>query len=128
VGTTTRDLAGYLATFTRAWPKQEQWAAWGYPPATIASRHGPADVAGWLIADAEFKALKLGNWLGTPDGKLVMAAIEMLAPAPYAQDAELLANAVQLAAKQQQSEARAKIFAVAAIGGAVIALGASGGK
>ena len=55
-----------------------------------------------------------------------MAAIGMLAPAPYAQDAQLLAEALQFAARQQQADARAKIFAAIAIGGAVVAIGASG--
>lgn len=131
MGTTTQDLADYLGAFTQAWPKQP--APWDYtyfssPAPTIAARHSTADVAQWLLADAEFKAMKLGNWLSTPDGKLVMAAIGMLAPAPYAEDAELLADAIQLAAKLQQSDARAKIFAVAAIGSVFVALGASGGK
>ena len=126
VGTTAQALAEYLAKFIQAWPRQPQ--PWGYSyhaPAPIASQHTVGDVAGWLLADAEFRALKLGTWLSTPDGELVMAAIGMLAPAPYAQDAQLLAEALQFAARQQQADARAKILAVIAIGGAVVAIGAS---
>jgi hypothetical protein len=125
---TAQALAEYLAKFIQAWPRQPQPWGYNYPyqPAPIASQRTAGDVAGWLLADAEFRALKLGNWLSTPDGELVMAAIGMLAPAPYAQDAQLLAEALQLAAQQQQAEARKKILAAIAIGGAVVALGASG--
>jgi hypothetical protein len=128
VGTTTQALAEYLATFTRAWPRQPDPWDYSYPVAAapLASQHTASDVAGWLLADAEFRALKLGSWLSTPDGQLVMAAIGMLAPAPMAQDAQLLAEALQLAARQQQADARTKIAAAIAIGGAVIAIGASG--
>lgn len=129
MGTTTQALAEYLATFTQAWPQPPQPWDYSYPvhAAPLASQHTASDVAGWLLADAGFRALKLGNWLSTPDGQLVTDAIEMLAPAPYAQDAQLLAEALQLAARQQQADARTKIAAAIAIGGAVIAIGASGG-
>jgi hypothetical protein len=130
VGTTTQALAEYLATFIQAWPQPPQPWDYSYPmhAAPIASQHTADDVAEWLLADAEFRALKLGNWLSTPDGELVMTAIGMLAPAPYAQDAQLLAEALQLAARRQQDDARKKIFAAIAIGGAVVAIGASGSK
>lgn len=129
VGTTTQALAEYLARFTQAWPRQPQPQPWeygypGYPPTTIASQHAASEVAGWLLADAEFKALKLGNWLGTPDGKFIAAAVEALAPAPYGDDIALLAEALQLAARQQHEEAGAKILAVAALG-AIAALAIS---
>ena len=134
VGTTTQALAEYLAACTRAWPRQPQRQPFGYcypgyPHATVASQHTASEVAQWLLADAGFKALRLGNWLSTPDGTLVMAAIEMLAPAPYTQDIELLAEALQLAARQQQADARAKIAAAIALGGvAALAIGSAGGK
>jgi hypothetical protein len=135
MGTTTEALAEYLATFTQAWPRQPQRQPWAYNlpryphAATIASQHTASEVAQWLLADTAFKALKLGNWLSTPDGKLLMAAIEMLAPAPYAQDIELLAEALQIASRQQQADARAKIAAAIAIGGAAaLAIGSAGGK
>jgi hypothetical protein len=127
MGTTTTALAEYLATFTRAWPHQpEPWeASYFYPPATIASQHTAGEAAQWLLADAEFKALKLGNWLSTPDGQLVMEAVEMVTPAPYAEDARLLAEALQVAAKQQQADARAKLAGVLTLAGIAVAIGAS---
>ena len=33
--------------------------------------------------DVEFRALKIGTWLSTPDGELIAAAVEALAPPPY---------------------------------------------
>lgn len=129
VGTTPKDLATYLVTFAQAWPRQTQ--AWGYnfnyPPATIASQHSTNDVAKWLLADAEFRALKLGNWLSTPDGEFFEEAVTMLAPPPYGDDARLLMEALKLAAEQQQVEARRKILAAIAIGSvAAIAIGSTG--
>lgn len=128
VSTTTTALAEYLTRFTQSWPKQPD--PWDYtylpqPPA-IASQHDARAVAAWLLADAEFKAMKLGNWISTPDAQLVLAAIEMIAPAPYADDVQLLADAIQIAARQQQADARGKIFAIAAIGAAAVAIGTSG--
>jgi hypothetical protein len=56
----------------------------------------------------------------------VAAAVEALAPPPYGQDAELLITALQLAAQQQQTEARQKILAGVAVGGVLaLALGSS---
>ena len=49
--------------------------------APLASQHTAATSPDGL-ADAGFRALKLGNWLSTPDGQLVTDAIEMLAPRP----------------------------------------------
>jgi hypothetical protein len=82
-------------------------------------------VAQWLLADAEFRALKLGNWLKTPDGEFFEEAVSMLLPTPYAQDAELLMEALKLAVGLQQAEARAKIAGAIALGGVAIAIGAS---
>lgn len=128
MGTTQQALTEYLAKFTADWPKQPQVAwGWSIEQPTVAAQYGPADVAAWLLGDAEFKALKLGTWLSTPDGELVSAAVTALLPAPYAQDAELLGEALKLAAKQQQADARKTILAGVAVGSALaVAIGASG--
>jgi hypothetical protein len=124
---TSSDVARYLTTFTQAWPRPP--ASWDMnywnPPAPIATQHTVRNVAEWLFADAEFKALKLGNWLTTPDGEFVAEAVSMIAPTPYAQDIDLLIEAPQLAAKLQQEDARGKIaLAVFGVGAAALILGA----
>jgi len=94
------------------------------PPAPLATQQTVRNVADWLLADAEFKALKLGNWLTTPDGKFFTEAVSMIAPVPYAQDIDLLIEALELAAKVQQEEARGKIaLVVFGVGAAALILG-----
>jgi hypothetical protein len=126
MGTTQLALTDYLARFTAPWPKSQPW---GWPLASpgVASQYTARDVAGWLLKDTEFRALKLGTWLSTPDGQLLAAAVGALAPPPYGQDAELLITALQLAAQQQQAEARQKILAGVAVGGVLaLAFGSAG--
>jgi hypothetical protein len=82
-------------------------------------------VANELLGIAEFKALQLGTWLGTTDGKVIAQAVESVTPPFYRQDAELLVAALQQAATLQQQEGQqvAGRFALGAIGVAgVIAL------
>lgn len=75
-----------------------------------------ANLAEQLLANAEFRALGLGTWLGTPDGKLFTAAVEAVTPPFYRQDEELLAEALKLAAKMQSGNQRAAgAFALGAI-------------
>lgn len=89
----------------------------------MASQHTASEIAKALLADAEFRALKLGTWLNTPDGELLAAAVVTLAP-PHQEDANLLIEALQLAAQQQLADARAKLLVVGALV-AAIAYGAS---
>ncbi len=77
-------------------------------------------MAGQLLATAEFRALGLGSWLGTPEGEFFTAAVEAVSPAFYRQDEELLVEALQLAAKMQSGTRR--LTGALALGG--IALGA----
>lgn len=127
MGTTQQALTAYLTRFIGPWPKPDPWAWLPASPA-VASQYTARDVAGWLLRDAEFRALKLGTWLSTPDGQLVAAAVEALAPPPYGQDAELLITALQFAAQQQQTEARQKILAGVAVGGVLALAFGSAGK
>jgi len=79
-----------------------------------------------LLQDAEFRALRLGTWLGTADGAFIAQAVESVAPPFYRQDVELLVEALILAAAMQQTEgqSRAGAFALGVIGVAtLIAIG-----
>lgn len=117
-------ITTYLETFTAQWPKYQPWA-WVMQPA-MASAYTAAQIAGALLADAEFRALKLGTWLNTPSGELLAEAVTLLTPQPYSEDMDLLVDALRLAAQRQQEEARQKL-AVGMLGGAAlaIAIGAS---
>lgn len=55
---------------------------------------------------AEFRALQLGTWLSTPDGRLLVEAVELVTPPFYRADVELLVEALQIAAKEQQNQVR----------------------
>jgi hypothetical protein len=127
MGATQQRVSDYLDSFTAQWPRYAQsygygWG-WNMQP-SMASQHTASEIAKALLADAEFRVLKLGTWLNTPDGELLAAAVTALAPPPYQEDAQLLIEALQLAAQQQQADARAKLFVAGALV-AAIAYGAS---
>lgn len=82
---------------TEQWPKYGR--AWYIQP-TIASVYTAEQIADTLLADAAFRALRLGTWLSTPPGELVGAAVTALAPPPYQEDVDLLIEALQLAAQR----------------------------
>lgn len=64
------------------------------------------EIARQWIELEEFRALKLGTWLNTPEGELVAQAVEMVLPPFYKQDAQLLVAALRLAADMQQRQQR----------------------
>jgi hypothetical protein len=81
------------------------------------------EVAGQMLQTVGFRALRLGSWLNTPDGELIVAAVELLTPPPYAIDAELLVDALKIAANRQRSaelERAVGIGVVAAIGAVLV--------
>jgi hypothetical protein len=95
----------------------------------MAHQSNPEQVAVNLFTNAEFRTLQLGTWLRTPEGKLVTAAVEALAPPLYREDIELLVEAISLAAKMQQKDSRSRAAAAAiviAVGGAILATASSG--
>lgn len=125
MGTEQQTLTEYLAKFTEGWPRYQPW---GWTPyAGLSSGLNVDQVAAELLADAEFRALKLGTWLSTPEGEFIAAAVTALMPPLYQQDADLLVAALQMAAKQQQSEARKTIVAATAVAGVfALAISTSG--
>lgn len=92
-------------------------------------RPSAEQVAQELLQIAEFRALRLGTWLGTVDGQVITEAVEMVVPPFYRQDIELLVAALQLAAQLQQTEGHNKAgkLALGAIGiAALIGIAGSG--
>jgi hypothetical protein len=75
----------------------------GYGPP---QRPTAGEIGRWFLRDAEFRALELGNWLGTTDGEIIAGAIESFLPPLYREDAELLVDALKFAAALQQTEGR----------------------
>ena len=60
----------------------------------MASVYSAGQIADALLADAEFRALRLGTWLSTPSGELLAAAVTALTPPPFQQDIDLLIAAL----------------------------------
>jgi len=75
----------------------------------MASVYSAGQVADALLADAEFRALRLGTWLNTPLRGGIAAAVMALTAVPFKQDIDLLIEGLQLAARRQQAEARPKL-------------------
>lgn len=91
------------------------------------TRPTPNDLAEQLLETAEFQALRLGTWLDTPDGQLLAEAIEMVSPPFYRADVDLLIEALQIAAKEQQHRGRKNVaLGIAALAIVGMLLGSSG--
>lgn len=79
---------------------------------TPARRHGQPErptaeqLGNELLAIAEFRALQLGGWLGTTDGQVIAEAVEMVSPPLYAEDVDLLVQALIYASQLQQRESQ----------------------
>lgn len=80
----------------------------------------PAKVAEDLLSVAEFRALQLGTWLGTADGRVISEAVEMVTPPIYRPDVEVLVDGLKLAASIQQREGQ-KIAGALALGVVLVA-------
>jgi hypothetical protein len=100
------DITRFVHAYTDQWPRlgciSSSLGVHRYTPETLAQE---------LLNSAEFRALQLGTWLGTPDGELISAAVHAVMPPPYRQDIDLLIEALKIAAKAQQKDAREKAIA-----------------
>jgi hypothetical protein len=125
---TQEEITAFLASYIEGWPRVYYSPAYTlasrFRPPLMADVHTAQEIAAHLFADAEFRALQLGTWLNTPNGQLITAAVEAIAPPPYREDVQLLIEAVTLAAKMQQDAGRERAVAaglVLAFGGALLA-------
>jgi hypothetical protein len=78
-----------------------------------------------LVADAEFRSLQLGTWLGTTDGEVIEAAVGMVIPPIYKPEYDLAVNGLKLAARMQQQagqEVAGKV-ALSIVGASLFAAG-----
>jgi hypothetical protein len=119
--TTHQDsITTFVNGYISQWPRATPFAMYQPLPGSLGvNRYTPETLAQEFFASAEFKALQLGTWLGTPDGELIAAAVHAVTPPPYQQDIDLLVEALKLAAKVQQKDAREKAI-VAGIGLAAV--------
>jgi hypothetical protein len=98
----------------------------GWPLAARTTLPPAQELADELLADAGFRALKLGTWLGTPDGQLISEAVARMIPPGYQPVFSLTVDALQLAAQQQAEEGRRQAGAIALVAlgaGVIIAIG-----
>lgn len=91
-------------------------------------RPTPQELANELVNDTDFRALQLGTWLGTTQGRIITAAVEAVTPLFYEEDVILIVEALQIAAAQQKDQGRqraAGIGFVALVGiiGLIVASG-----
>jgi hypothetical protein len=66
-------------------------------------RPSTEELRDWFVADGEFQALRLGRWLGTPQGELIAAALEQVSPPFLREDEKLLADGLNLAVQMQSA-------------------------
>lgn len=65
-------------------------------------------LADGMLADAEFRALELGTWLGTTDGRILADAVGQVIPPSYEPLFTLVVDALRLASQEQAREGRKK--------------------
>lgn len=129
---TQSQLTEYLEELVTGWPRRPTFNEHPFMlhsqpvPVPVAAKTSPQELAEQMLASTEFRVLKLGTWLQTPDGQLITAAVEALSPPPLREDVELLVTALTLAAKAQQGQGRVRaattgIVASVAVGLAVAA-------
>jgi hypothetical protein len=86
------------------------------------------ELADELLGIAEFRALQLGTWLGTPEGEMFTTAVEAVSPPFYLSDVELLVDALKLASATQQKDGLKRALAIGAVSVAIIGFGFGGSR
>jgi hypothetical protein len=80
------------------------------------------DVAHNVLEIAESYGLRLGNWFGTTDGEIIMAAVRTVVPPIYRTEIALLVEGLKLAARIQQQQGRKDLAGPVAVG-VLVAIG-----
>jgi folate-dependent phosphoribosylglycinamide formyltransferase PurN len=65
------------------------------------------DIAAQLAAEIDFDTIRLAGWMQTLDGALITEVVQRVLPYPYNYGADVLANAVCIAAGQRTEGQRA---------------------
>ena len=124
-------ITAYLQGRYARWPLAGPFWTTPFNPYGWMARPTAEELARELLQDAGFRALQLGSWLGTTDGRIIAAAVEAVSPPLYRQDVELLVAALQRAADLQQQEGQQiaggyAIKAIAVAGLAALVIGILG--
>jgi hypothetical protein len=118
---TKEQLVEYLRAYVQRWPRAEPVLFGLRVPPSMADQHTAEEIAEQLVSDVAFRAIRFGTWLSTPQGQIVAAAVEALAPPLVARDIELLTAALNLAVKSER-ERRTKDLAGKAVAAAGVLL------
>ena len=76
-----------------------------------------------FLEDTTFQALRLGTWLGTPDGRVIAAAVRQVLPLPYRPYEQLFVAALIRAAELQKEGERDKAMKWLVGAGGVVVTG-----
>jgi hypothetical protein len=64
------------------------------------------DIAAELVTEVDWGTIRLAGWMQTPDGALITLIVERVLPYPYNYGADVLADAVCIAARQRTERQR----------------------
>jgi len=120
-------VVAYLRAHPRLQPHIQAVAVGAWPHPALTWFPTSEEVAAELLADAEFRALGLGTWLGTTDGPIISEAVAQVIPPTYEPVFTLTVDALKLATAEQTTEGRRKAGALAlcvVLAGIVIATAA----
>jgi len=67
-----------------------------------------AEFGEWLLNNAEYDSLHLGDWLGTTDGQIIADAVGMVIPPMYKPEYNLAIDGLKLAARIQHEQGRSR--------------------
>lgn len=106
------DLQVYLQRWMSTHPNWRQWSA--------------DDIATELARDADFQLIKWADWLQSPDGELIESVVSRLLPPPYNYGADVLAEAVKVAADQRTRRRRLEVLGAGGAAALLVILGFRG--
>ena len=97
-----------LQAYLRQWVRRQPYG-W--------HQRGAQDIANEWMNDLAFADIQLARWFGTPEGKVALGLARTVLPYPADQAVSVLAEAIQIAARQRTM----KRVAWTAIGGSAVA-------
>lgn len=106
------NLQAYLHRWLGTHPNWRQWSA--------------DDIAAELARDADFQLIKWADWLQSPDGELIEGVVSRLLPPPYNYGADVLAEAVKIAADQRTRRRRLEALGAGGLVALLVILGFRG--
>lgn len=90
--------AAHVRRWIAAHPDWRRWSA--------------EDIAAALLRDADWATVALAGWMRTPDGALIATIVEKAMPYPVNFGAEVLVEAIKIAARQQTRTQRIGVLTI----------------